>query len=117
MTNIQIAHRWLDAFNQHDIETLLKLYDEDAEHYSPKLKIHRPETIGLIKGKPALRNWWTDAFKRLPELHYKKIKLTADDEQVFIEYIRQNPGEPDLNVGEVLEIMDGKITASRVYHG
>jgi hypothetical protein len=43
--------------------------------------------------------------------------LTADDRQVFMEYIRQVAGEEDLSVGEVLVISDGVIVASRVYHG
>jgi hypothetical protein len=45
---------WFEAFNKHDLEMLLALYDNNAEHYSPKLKIHQPETNGLIKGKDAL---------------------------------------------------------------
>ncbi|MEI6880901.1 MAG: nuclear transport factor 2 family protein [Bacteroidota bacterium] len=112
----QIAAAWFEAFNTHDLESLLALYDNNAEHYSPKLKIHQPATNGLIKGKDALRNWWADAFKRLPNLHYEVIKLTADDEQVFMEYIRKTPGEEDLRVGEVLVIKDGLILVSRVYH-
>jgi len=112
----QIAHVWFDAFNQHDIELLLDLYHEDAMHYSPKLKIHQPETNGLIKGKSSLRAWWTDAFNRLPELNYQLIQLISNNEQVFMEYIRRTPGEADLQVGEVLVIRDGKIIASRVYH-
>ena len=111
-----IALKWFEAFNEHDLEKLLSLYDEDAEHYSPKLKIHQPETNGLITGTSQLRNWWKDAFDRLPHLHYKIIKLMSDDEQVFMEYIRQTPGEIDLRVGEVLVIKAGKIIASRVYH-
>jgi predicted SnoaL-like aldol condensation-catalyzing enzyme len=111
-----IANQWFEAFNQHNIEMLLDLYHNDAEHYSPKLKIHQPNTNGYIKGKDALRTWWTDAFMRLPNLKYHVIKLTADHEQVFMEYIRETPGEPDLRVGEVLIIKDGKIVASRVYH-
>ncbi len=115
-SNKQIAYDWFAAFNKHDIEMLLALYDDNAEHYSPKLKIHQPETKGLIKGKEALRNWWKDAFKRLPNLHYGVIKLTADDEQVFMEYIRSTPNEDDLRVGEVLVMRNEKIIASRVYH-
>lgn len=111
-----IAEQWFEAFNQHDIEKLLNLYSEDAAHYSPKLKLHQPESQGLINGKDALRLWWTDAFKRLPHLHYKLLKLTAENEQVFMEYIRQTPGEEDLRVGEVLVIENSKIIASRVYH-
>ena len=110
------AHIWFEAFNEKDIEKLLHLYDSDAEHYSPKLKIQQPNTKGWIKGKDALREWWQGAFERLPELHYKLMKLTISDGRVFMEYIRKNKGEEDLNVGEVLEFENGKIISSRVYH-
>ena len=112
----QIAHAWFNAFNAHDIEMLLALYAEDAEHYSPKLKIRQPETNGLIKGKAALRAWWTEAFTRLPHLHYKLLQLIGNDKQVFMEYMRQTPGEEDMQVGEVLVIENERIIASRVYH-
>ena len=115
--NTHIAHHWFAAFNAHDLEALLALYAEDAQHYSPKLKLRQPDTKGLIKGKEALRAWWRDAFDRLPTLRYEVVKLTSDDEQVFMEYIRHVAGEEDLRVGEVLEIRDGSIVASRVYHG
>ena len=115
--NKNIATKWFAAFNEHNLENLLSLYDDNAEHFSPKLKIRQPETNGLIKGKSALRAWWKDAFDRLPTLNYEVKKLTADEEQVFMEYIRHVKGEEDLRVGEVLEIKKGKIVASRVYHG
>ena len=115
--NKQIAIKWFEAFNEHDLEKLLSLYNDNAQHYSPKLKIRMPETLGLIKGKQALREWWKDAFDRLPSLQYEVIKLTADEEQVFMEYIRHVEGEEDLSVGEVLQIKNGLIVFSRVYHG
>ena len=116
-TNKHIAIKWFEAFNEHDLEKLLSLYDDNAQHYSPKLKIRMPETQGLIKGKQALREWWQDAFDRLPSLQYEVIKLTADEDQVFMEYIRRVDGEDDLSVGEVLQIDNGLIVFSRVYHG
>lgn len=115
--NKEIAGKWFEAFNEHDLEKLLVLYDDNAEHYSPKLKLRLPETQGLIKGKNALRSWWKDAFDRLPTLKYEVQKLTADEDQVFMEYIRKVNAEDDLRVGEVLEIQEGKIVFSRVYHG
>jgi hypothetical protein len=117
LTNKQIATHWFKAFNEHDLEALLSLYNNDAQHYSPKLKIRQPETKGLIVGKDQLRIWWKDAFDRLPSLKYEVVKLTADEEQVFMEYIRHVDGEEDLKVGEVLEIKNGLIVFSRVYHG
>ena len=116
-TNKAIALRWFAAFNAHDLEALLALYADEAEHYSPKLKVRQPETNGLITGKAALRAWWRDAFDRLPSLRYEVVKLTADEEQVFMEYIRHVHDEADLRVGEVLEIRGDVIVASRVYHG
>lgn len=115
--NKQIAQRWFEAFNEHNLEKLLALYDDQAEHFSPKLKVRKPETGGLIKGRAALRAWWQDAFDRLPSLRYEVKKLTADEAQVFMEYIRHVDGEEDLRVGEVLEIKAGYIVFSRVYHG
>ncbi|HEX9979600.1 MAG TPA: nuclear transport factor 2 family protein [Flavobacterium sp.] len=115
--NEAIARKWFDAFNSHNLEALLSLYDDDAQHFSPKLKIRRPETNGLVAGKTALRDWWQDAFDRLPSLHYKATSLTANNQRIFMEYIRQVDGEDEMKVAEVLEINHGKITSSRVYQG
>jgi ketosteroid isomerase-like protein len=115
--NKKIALKWFEAFNEHDLEKLLSLYSDTAEHFSPKLKIRKPETNGLIKGKQALREWWQDAFDRLPTLKYEVIKLTADEDQVFMEYMRHVKNEEDLRVGEVLQIKNCLIIFSRVYHG
>lgn len=117
LQNKNIALSWFKAFNEHCLEDLLALYSYSAEHYSPKLKIKMPETNGLIRGKEALHDWWQDAFDRIPSLRYEIKKLTADEVQVFMEYIRHVEGEEDLLVGEVLEIKSGLIVFSRVYHG
>ncbi len=115
--NLSIAHKWFEAFNNHNLEQLLSLYDDDAEHFSPKLKIKKPDTNGLVKGKQALREWWQEAFDRLPTLQYKVTSLTANSDRVFMEYIRTVDSEQDLLVAEVLDIKEEKIVFSRVYHG
>jgi len=115
--NLSIAHLWFEAFNAHNLEKLLSLYDDEAQHFSPKLKIRHPETYGLAVGKESLRTWWQDAFERLPSLHYKVTSLTSNSDRVFMEYIRTVTNEENMLVAEVLEIKEGKIIASRVYHG
>jgi limonene-1,2-epoxide hydrolase len=112
-----IAFRWVEAFNNKEIDKLLSLYDDEAQHYSPKLKIQQPETNGLVLGKEAMRSWWLDAFEKLPSLHYKVTSLTANTDRVFMEYIRIVENENDMLVAEVLEINNEKIILSRVYHG
>ncbi|MBL0278711.1 MAG: nuclear transport factor 2 family protein [Chitinophagales bacterium] len=114
---LTIAKLWLNAFNEHNLEALLDLYADDAQHFSPKLKIRQPETNGLIIGKDAMRTWWQDAFERLPDLVYREEQLTANNNRVFMEYTRIVGGEPNMSVAELLEIKNGKIIFSRVYHG
>jgi ketosteroid isomerase-like protein len=112
-----IARRWLDCFARHDLEGLLALYADDAVHTSPKIRVRHPETGGVLRGKPALRAWWADAFARIPELGYELRTLTADEHRVFMEYVRHAPGDDDLPVAEVLDVAAGVIVASRVFHG
>ena len=112
-----IAFKWFEAFNEHNLEKLLSLYDDKAEHYSPKLKIKHPETNGLISEKEALRDWWYEAFENLPSLRYEVKSLTSNEYRVFMEYIRKVEGEPDMMVAELLQIENGKIIFSKVYHG
>lgn len=115
--NLQIARAWLRAFNAHDVEALVALYADDCTHTSPKIRTLHPETGGKLMGKPALAKWWKDAIARLPGLRYEETALTANDERVFLEYIRHAPNEPTMPVAEVFDIRGGRISASRVYHG
>src|ERR1700758_5589921 len=110
MENITyIAEKWFAAFNEKNLDALLALYDDNAEQFSPKLKIRQPETQGLIKGKKQLHDWWKDAFDRLPTLHYKPNYFIAADDKIFMEYVRSVKGEEDLIVGEVLFFKNGMI--------
>jgi hypothetical protein len=126
-----LAHAWIAAFNRRDLDALLALYADDADHYSPKLRARRPETQGHVRGKPELRSWWADSFARLPGLRYVARRITAardgaegraaDDRagegRIFLEYDRELPGEETLAVGELFVCRGGRIVESRVYHG
>ena len=110
-----IAFKWIGAFNNHDLEQLMALYDDETEHYSPKLRIKNPETDGKLTGKNNLRIWWQEAFETLPSLQYKPVTFTANSDRIFMEYIRIVESENDTLVAEVLVVKDGKIIESRVY--
>ena len=116
MKNIEIANKWFSFFNEKNLEGLLELYAENAEHFSPKLKVLRPETGGFIKGKTELKKWWQDAFTRLPTLFYSLNYFIADENKIFFEYVRIVNGEERTIVGEVLFFENGKISASKVFH-
>jgi ketosteroid isomerase-like protein len=115
--NREAARRWLDAFNAHDLDALLALYAEDARHTSPKIRALHPDTGGELRGKAALRAWWEDSLRRLPSLRYQAFAITADEDRAVMEYLRHLDGEPPMPVSETLELEEGRIVRSRVYHG
>ena len=55
--------------------------------------------------------------ERLPSLQYVEQHFTASSTRVVMEYRRTVDGEDDLLVAEVLEVKDGVIIASHVFHG
>lgn len=114
---LAIARSWLACFERRDLDGLLALYADNATHTSPKIRVRHPETGGLLRGKAAMRAWWQDSFDRLPSMRYVPTALTANRERVFMEYVRHVDGEPDMPIAEVLDVQNGLIVASRVFHG
>jgi ketosteroid isomerase-like protein len=114
MSAIVIAANWFAAFNKQNVDDLLSLYDDKAEHFSPRLMKNYPETKGLIKGKSAMRDWWQGAFDKMPSLRYHPIEIREENDIVFLEYKRTVDGEEDQIVKEYLQIKAGKIIFSNV---
>jgi hypothetical protein len=114
MSPTQIATNWFAAFNTQNIEDLLSLYDDNAEHFSPRLLKNHPETKGMIKGKTVMRDWWQGAFDKMPSLRYHPIEIREENDIVFLEYKRTVDGEAEQIVKEYLQINDGKIVFSKV---
>lgn len=117
MTHEDIARAWLEAFNKYDVDALVALYADDATHTSPKIRALHPESGGKLRGRAAMSAWWRDSNARLPGLRYELTALTANEDRVFIEYIRHAPNADPMPVAEVFDIRAEKIVASRVYHG
>jgi ketosteroid isomerase-like protein len=115
--NAKLGRTWLAAFNARDVSGLVSLYADDATHSSPKIRALHPQTGGKLLGRAAIRAWWEDAIVRLPTLRYEELSVTANDERVFLEYLRHASDGPPYPVAEVFEVRDGKVIASRVYHG
>ena len=115
--NAKLGRTWLAAFNAHDLDGLVAIYSDDATHSSPKIRALHPHTGGKLQGKAAIRAWWADALERLPTLRYEELTVTANDDRVFLEYMRHAPDGAPYPVAEVFEVRGGKIVASRVYHG
>jgi hypothetical protein len=65
------AREWVDAWNAHDLERVLAHYAEDVELVSPRAAQVVPESGGVIRGKAALRAYWTKAMGSVPDLRFE----------------------------------------------
>nr|MDT0524585.1 nuclear transport factor 2 family protein [Streptomyces sp. DSM 41633] len=55
------AEEWVNAWNAHDVEAVLAHFHDDVMFSSPVAARVLPETGGVVRGKDALRHYWTTA--------------------------------------------------------
>jgi hypothetical protein len=66
----QFSREWVEAWNSHDVEAVLRHFHDDVVFTSPKAAKVVPASSGVVRGKEALRAYWTEALKRVPNLHF-----------------------------------------------
>ena len=101
---VAFADEWVGAWNDHDVEAVLAHFHEDVVFSSPVAARLLPESGGLIRGKPALRDYWVTALSILPDLHFEVVGVYGGESVVVINYRNQAGGL----VNEVL-MFDGDL--------
>lgn len=96
------SRQWVRAWNDHDVEAVLAHFHDDVLFSSPVAAEMFPETGGVIRGKPALRHYWSGALERLTDLHFVVEAVYRGIDTVVINYRNQNGGL----VNEVLRFGD-----------
>jgi ketosteroid isomerase-like protein len=96
------AEDWVRAWNAHDIEAVLRHFRDDVVFTSPVAARVLPETEGVVRGKPALREYWATALKMLPDLRFDIIGVYRGESVLVINYRNERGGL----VNEVL-VFDG----------
>ncbi|MCF6385855.1 nuclear transport factor 2 family protein [Mycobacterium sp. MBM] len=106
----EFAQEWVAAWNRHDVEAVLAHFHEDVVFTSPVAARVIPASGGLIRGKAALRDYWTTALAQLPDLHFEVLGVYRGVSSLVINYRNQAGGL----VNEVL-LFDGELV--REGHG
>jgi ketosteroid isomerase-like protein len=73
MTNLDpaaYAAEWIAGWNARDLDLLLSHYADDVVFRSPVAARVRPESGGVLVGKPALADYWGAALPMVPDLHF-----------------------------------------------
>jgi hypothetical protein len=83
---------WLDAWNGHDVEAVLSHFTEDAAFTSPVAARIVDGSDGIVRGKAALREYWSEGLRRIPDLRFELVGIYVGVDVIVINYRNQNGG-------------------------
>lgn len=83
------SERWVRNWNDHDVEAVLADFHDDVVFTSPVAATLFPETGGVVRGKEALRRYWTEAIARIPDLRFTVEAVYQGVDTIVINYRNQ----------------------------
>jgi len=98
----KFAAEWEEAWNAHDVERLLVHYTDDVVFQSPYILHRFKEPTGEVRGKEALRAYWTTGLEQLPTLRFKVESVRVAVDTLVINYRNQDGHR----ISEVLRFRD-----------
>jgi len=103
----EFAARWERDWNAHDVDALLAHFAEDVVFTSPVAAQLLPDCDGTIRGRAALRAYWSHALALLPDLRFTVEAVFTGLDTIAIHY-RNHAGN---RVCEVLRF-DGPLVVA-----
>jgi ketosteroid isomerase-like protein len=82
----KFAKEWIESWNSHDLNAILKHYSDDIEITTPMLKMAIGIENGSLKGKASVADYWSKALAKIPDLHFELIEVTTGVDSVALYY-------------------------------
>jgi ketosteroid isomerase-like protein len=80
------AQQWIAEWNRRDVDAVLAHFADDVEFCSPLVVTVTGEPSGVVRGKDALRAYWTTALESRPDLHFELDDVTAGVGALSVHY-------------------------------
>ena len=85
------AQQWARDWNAHDVEALLGHFTDDVVFTSP-VAVRILGGDGVIRGKQALRKYWSEGVRLIPDLRFEVLALYVGVSTLVINYRNQAGG-------------------------
>ena len=85
------AGQWVKDWNAHDVDALLAHFTEDVVFTSP-VAIRVLGGDGVVRGKEALRRYWSEGIRLIPDLRFEVLAVYVGVSTVVINYRNQAGG-------------------------
>jgi steroid delta-isomerase len=111
------AEQWIADWNARDLAAVLLHFEDDVAFTSKRALA--VVGVATVRGKPALRAYWTKALAAIGSLRFilRRISWDPATSELVIFYERDVDGRQD-GVVEVLQFGgSGRVVRAEVYHG
>jgi hypothetical protein len=110
----EFAASWVEAWNSRDLDRIVAQYSEDVVFSSPLIQTIGGGNSNTIRGRVALRSYFSAALCNFPSLCFRLRAVYVGDEAVILLYDNVN----GLAASEKLKLNEkGQITRGWVYYG
>ena len=106
----KFAHEWLDAWNKHDVDLIMKHYADSIEFCSPVVQKVLGYPKGIVQGIENLREYFSRQLKKFSTLHFQLLDVFASPQSIVL-YYKINRG---LLAAEVM-VLNSDMKAIKVY--
>jgi len=106
----KFAHEWLDAWNKHDINLIMKHYATSIEFCSPIVQKVLGDPKGVVYGIDKLRDYFSRQLQRFSTLNFQLLDVFTSPQSIVL-YYKINRG---LLASEVM-ILDDEMKALKVF--
>ena len=111
------AARWAEAWNVRDVEQVLAHFHDEIVFTSPTaLAVMGTPTV---RGKEALREYWTTALSRLTSLRFTvdRVVWDTDRRELAIIYTAETDGKARRVSENLVFDSAGQVVVAEVFHG
>lgn len=102
------VEQWAAAWNAHDVDAVLAHFADDVVFSSPMAAALFPDSNGTLRGKQAVREYWTEGLRRIPHLRFEVLGHYVGVGVLVIHYRNQD----GRLVNEVLLVGDDGLVTS-----
>ncbi len=82
----KFAIDWIESWNSHDLDRIMSHYADDVEVTTPMIKMALGIESGTLQGKSSVRQYWQEAIKKVPDLHFELVESTVSIDSIAIYY-------------------------------
>ncbi|WCM27397.1 nuclear transport factor 2 family protein [Sphingomonas sp. QA11] len=93
MDLLAYADEWRASWNAHDLERLLQRFDDSVVFKSPAAAKLVPGSSGTVIGKTALRAYWSEGLRLIPNLHFEVLAVYEGVDCMTINFVNQDGRE------------------------